>query len=224
MRLFLVFFLVPCIFFGQEGDVTFDVPGGNPLVLQTKEGRFSSADVVGSPYLEEEFKPGKVFVYDAQKMEAFMRYNAYTSEVEIKKISGEPSSLLKKGYVSAIIDRRKYEILHYEDANGKVRTAYFNQLNKGKLVLLFKPEVKLKRGKQPATSYDRKELPKYMDVSSYWFKRDDAVAQKITLRKKWVIKLVEDRREQMRIFVEDNKLNLKLEKDVIKLFDYYNSL
>jgi hypothetical protein len=216
----LIVLLLSCTCFSQ---VNFTNPDeANVISIQTKEIDLTELKTEGSPYLDENFKPGKVLVNGTVKMTGKLRYNAYNSEIELAKNKFEFTAILKRNYISAVIGGKKYKLYSYANtALGNVKIGYFNPLNNGEVQLLFKPEIKVRRGKTPSTSYDRTVAPRFIDISSYYIKKGDKPAEKIYLRKKYIYKVLGDN-VTLKTYVKKNKLKLNNVNDIIKAFDYYN--
>ena len=203
---------------------TLNNPQGGVLQLSTINRSLDPEDTNGSPYLNDEFKEGKVYVNGDISLEKPMRYNAYKSEIEIFAGEKEYAPLLKRAYIIAKIGKKTYKMLPYTTDNDLQRVGYFNPLNEGNTVLLFKPEVKLRQGKVPDTNYDRYRPPTFIDVSSYYIKKGEAPAEKTRLSKNWVLKTLGDNKKELQEYISSNKLNLRQEEDVVALLDFYNSL
>jgi hypothetical protein len=222
VKLNLLFLLFP---FYITSQITFNTPEGNAVSFLTKNKDYADVEAEGSPYLGgTAFKNGGVFVRDSLEMRGALRYNAYRSEIEVADNDISYFSLLKRPYITAEIAERLFKMYNYKDAKNLDRVAYFNPLNAGDMVLLFKPEVKLKRGRVPSTSYDRLVPPKFIDISSYYIKIGEEPAREVKLKKKTFIGLLRDKKDQVSGFIEKNDLNLRHEEDVISLLNYYNTL
>lgn len=194
----------------------------NVISFQTKEINPSEYNTEGSPYFDEAFKPGKVLVSGNVKTTGRLRYNAYNSEIELEKNKYEFTAILKRNYISAIIGDKKYALFQYINSSiGNVKTGYFNPLNSGNVQLLYKPEIKLRRGKSPTTSYDRKVAPRFIDVSAYYIKVGDTPAEKIYLRKKYFYKALGNNSD-IKEYIKANNLKLSKVEDILKVLAFYN--
>ena len=221
MKAFKLLLFVPILGTAQ---LTLNNPEGGVLQLSTVNRSYNGADTEGSPYLEEEFKGGKVFVNGDVSLEKPMRYNAYASEIEIFAGDEQYAPLLKRAYITAMIGEKTFKMLPYTAENDLQRVGYFNPLNEGEVVLLYKPEVKLRQGRVPDTNYGRYVPPTYIDISTYYLKIGEAPAEKIRLSRKGVLKALGDKKKILQEYISDNGLNLRKEKDAIVLLNYYNSL
>lgn len=197
---------------------------GNVVSFLTKNKDYSDAKVKGSPYLENEYQNGEIYVNDSLEVTAPLRYNAYKSQIEVSDSDDTFFTLLKRPYINVEIGNREYKMFTYNNDKDQNRVAYFNPLNNGQIVLLFKPEIILKRGSGPSTSYDREVPPKYIDVSRYYVKIRDEPARKVKLKKKTFTSILKDRKREVAAFIKENDLNLRNEKDVLLLLDFYNGI
>lgn len=194
---------------------------GSIVSFQTKELEVDNTKTDGSPYVNENFEVGQILVNnDRVALKGELRYNAFTSEIELKQNEKEYTAILKRGYISARIGEKIYKILPYVESEELKRTAYFVPLNAGKVVLLFKPEIILRRGKTPSTSYGRIVPPRYINVSSYYLKIADNPAKKIYLNKKSIFK--ELNQELSKQILKNNDFKLRKEEGALKFLELYN--
>ena len=221
-KIFVLWLIFPSYLCAQ---ISFgSVEQGNVVSFLTKNKDYSDTKVKGSPYLQDEYQNGEIYVNDSLEVTARLRYNAYKSQIEVSDSNDTFFALLKRPYIFAEIGGREFKMLTYLDDKDLNRVAYFNPLNKGKIMLLFKPEIKLKRGSSPSTSYDREVPPQYIDVSRYYIKIGDEPARKVKLKKKTFTSILKDKKEQLSAFMKENELNLRNEKDVLLVLDFYNSI
>ena len=203
------------------GQITLSNPEGGVVSFQTKNKDFSQIEANGSPYLDEEFKFGQILFNDKVKYSGELRYNAFNSEIEIEQADGKYSAALKRNQISAVIGDKTYRLFVYAINDAQKKTGYFNPLNEGKVQLLFKPEIKLRKGRIPNTSYGRLVPPTYIDVSSYYLKIDNQAAYKIYLRKKYFYQALG--KKEIQHIVETKNLKLNKLNDILLLLEAYNS-
>lgn len=203
--------------------VSFTNPDEAAVVsFQTKEIDISNVKTEGSPYFEKEFKYGKVFMNGEPKINGNLRYNAYTSEIELQRGNNEYTAILKRNNISAKIGNETYQLYPFTDgSNGNTRIGYFIPLNGGNITLLYKPEKKLRRGRTPSTSYEKVVPPRYIDVSSYYIKKGEEPAVKIYLKKRDFQNLLG--KENVNRIMKAENLKLNKVEDAIKLLDHYNN-
>ncbi|APA63657.1 hypothetical protein [Maribacter sp. 1_2014MBL_MicDiv] len=207
------------------------VPEEGIVNFVTSSTEIEPSKAKGSPYLNEEFVHGEVIVNEKVEEVGKMRYNAYRNEVEILDNLSKDSyySLLKRAYIKVEIDGKLYCIYTYVDNDKSIKTSYFTELNKGPLKLLFKPEALLKQARSPSTSYEKYSPPTYVWNSSYYIldnrnKDSENHAVKVRLTKNNILDFTGSKKNEMKLYVKEKKLNLRKEQDVIAFLNYFNSL
>ncbi|WP_297796926.1 hypothetical protein [uncultured Eudoraea sp.] len=220
----IVFSLLPALSLAQSGPISQVNPEGAPVSFITRNIDYADIKANGSQYFDEEFAYGEVFSKDSVVLRAEMRFNAFRNEIQVLQQGDESYPLLKRSYIMAKIGAKRFNIYIYEDARGNNRSSYFNPLNEGNAVLLYKPEIKLKQGRIPATSYDRTVPPTYIDISAYYIRKGDGIAKRIRLKKIDILEVLEDKKSEIQAYIKGDNLSVRKEADLIKIMDYYNSL
>ena len=94
---------------------------------------------------------------------------------------------------------------------------------------MFKPEALLKQARTPSTSYEKYSPPTYVWNSSYYIldnrnKDSENHAVKVRLTKNNILDFTGSKKNEMKLYVKEKKLNLRKEQDVIAFLNYFNSL
>jgi hypothetical protein len=220
-RFFIPLAAIFLISLSANSQMTFGTVDEGGIVSFTSKQKEVDTRLSGSPYLEEDFKFGQVFVKNERKLQGKFRYNAFNSEIEIQKNDYEYSSILKRTYISAKIGDDFYKIFGYLDLNGNQRTAYFIAKNDGEIKLLFKPEIKLKSARPAATNYDRDVPATFIDISSYYIVKNDNPAERIRLKKSDVLDQLKDY-TGVKEYVKQHNLKLNKADDIVKLLSHLN--
>ena len=199
--------------------------GGNsrPNQLMTMKKDYSDIPAEGSPYLVDKYVLGEIFMDGELQKKSLMRYNAFRDEFEIKENDGSNPTLLKRPYISVSLSTKKFVILDFED-EGKLKQGYFNPLNQGSTILYFRPKKKLTKAKEPKAGLESFVPARYVDDSDYYLKKGNNPAKKIKLNKSKILDFFQDKSSELKTYINENKLKLKTEAEVIKLLDYYNSI
>lgn len=202
------------------------IPGKENSI--TTHGQFHilsiEVPILGSPYINETYKEGETLISGKTKTAALMRYNALNESVELlNRNSQKPRKLLRRKNISATFDGKTYFVMEYLEGNKK-KLGYFNQLNDGKVSLLYRPMKKFVQAETPENGYDQYDPPTFKDVSQYYIKIGDQSATLTKLRKRTLLKAIGDKEAILKPFIKKHKLNLSKEADVILLLKYYNSL
>lgn len=201
--------------------ISFNNPDESSIVnFQTINRDLSQLEAKGSPYMEEDYKYGQVYIGDKLGFTGDLRYNAYSSEIEIFVSDDEYSAVLKRAQFWAKIGDKEYRILPFLDKNEQKRVGYFNPLNEGSYQLLFKPEKKLRKARAAATSYDRDFPPTYVDASAYYLKIKDKPAYRIYLSKREFYQ--EFGKDKVKAILNSKKINPNKAEGAIELLNELN--
>jgi hypothetical protein len=177
-------------------------------------------NVQGSPYLTDEFVRGTVYSEGEKPYPAMMRYNAYQDEMQVQG-SGGITTLFKRDYVWAVLGGETFRIESYEAGSGE-RQGYFVELNPGKARLLKRYRREFREGEAAVSSYSQGQPPRFDEEITYYLAREGSPAKEIKLRKKDVLGALSS--PEAEAFVQENKLKLKSEEEVIQLLNHVNTL
>ncbi|SNR28971.1 hypothetical protein SAMN04488009_0866 [Maribacter sedimenticola] len=220
-KLFSFLFLMTQIVLSQSVQ-----PIGNSSGLMTTAQMgmsYYEVPIEGTPYVNELFKKGTTIINGNYKNDGLMRYNAYQDAIEIKNENGSVRTLLRRENIIANIDGTMYMVRNYKSM-GQIKAGYFNPLNEGYTRLLLKPKKIFLQAENPENGYDVYKPAKYMDVSLYYIQQGDHPAIEIKLNKKSVLKLLGGNSDNLKKYIKQNDLNLRLQEDIIRLLNYYNTL
>lgn len=221
-KLFFVVTLVlfSSFLFGQSGQLS------NPFVenyyfYKSFESRkaFTYKDVVGSPYLNDEFVEGTINLKDTLPVKLPMRYNIYRDEIEyqangLNYVIGNPQSLN-----SVTLGESVMVYLPFVEKGG-----YFEVNELGKCTLLQKRLVKLKPAEEPKAIVGvaiPAEFVRKFDV--YYLVVNETKSVKIKNMKS-VLTALNDQQPKIKEFIKQEKINNVKKSNLIKIVKYYNSL
>ncbi|NJB72760.1 hypothetical protein GGR42_003251 [Saonia flava] len=185
-------------------------------------------DFQGSPYTSNEFKPAVMFYENDKIGEVYYRYNAYNEEVETKQttIPGETLKGLRKDKsISILIDGSKMGFKTFIDRKGKTLNGYLTSLvENDKYNLYRRIKVTYKEGQKAQNSFVKAVPNKFTQFTEYYYQPNGASRiDEITLNNGKIINLFNgDEKVRVKNFIKENKLNLKKEKDLIKVFEFVN--
>lgn len=218
-KLSIVFTLFIAFSYAQNIELPTD------YISSTTTGGLNSAipsNVQGSPYANEEFVIGKVFVNDDKPYNGILRYNAYSDGIEMKTENGI-ITLLKRSYLKARIGGKLYLIESYM-VNGAMRKTYFVEMNKGNARLLLKQGKKFVEARSASSSYTKDQPAKFENELTYYIITEGNPGIEVRLKVKEVVQALPDHKKEVQAFVKNNKLKMKNEGELIQVLNYYNSL
>jgi len=221
-KLFFVvlYFLSSSVLFGQSGQLS------NPFVEKyffyksfepTKT--FTYKDVVGSPYLIDEFIEGTIDLKDTIPVKLPIRYNIFRDEIEYRMnglnyVFGNPQSLK-----SVTLGESVLVYLPFIEKGG-----YFEVNEMGKCALFQKRLVKLKPAEEPKAIVGvavPAEFVRKFDV--YYLVLDENKSYKIKNMKSVLIAL-NDQQTKIKNYIKQEKIKNVKKNNLIKIVKYYNSL
>ena len=78
---------------------------------------------------------------------------------------------------------------------------------------------------QARTSLERAFPARYIDEKSYYISTSDFSEIKyLKTSKKYILKLIDNKEKKVKKFISENKIKLKNEDDLIKVFVFFDSL
>ncbi len=188
-------------------------------------GGMSNIKYEGSPYLYDSYVPGKIVVSKDQSFQVMIRYNAYSDVFEMLDDKNRNSALNKMNDVKVIMAGREYQIYSYFD-DGMVNEGYFENLSVDGDIKFFRRDAKKFVDLVKAESGYTKDKPAKFVLESpkYYVQTNGNPLEEIRLKKKDILAAFNAHKNEVNTFVKTQKLNLKKQEDIIKLFNYYSTL
>ncbi len=195
------------------------------LNKEIKDNPISLEDIKGSPYMDDKFKLGSIFVNDSLIEKSLIRYNIYSDEIEIKE-NNELFSLLKIDNSSVIINEQKITYRKYLTDSGKIEGGYFVLLFKGEFLNLYKKlRCKLSSPIKAPTPNQKNRAAKFLTYTDYYVKfNEKSKFKKIKSKQKFILELMNDRKDVIKKLIQEEKIDFKKENDLISIFKEYNNL
>ncbi|MFK7811504.1 MAG: hypothetical protein AB8B59_03365 [Maribacter sp.] len=227
--------------FSQDTDepvqIRFDLPSNGSIDDADRTRIFTAK---GSPYIKETYQQGFV-VNGKNKTAALLRYNAYYDRFQFLDENNKKTFVLKSPNIKIELDGKTYELLTYkitvqdkalyylpegenEKTNKNNREGYFSSLTEGKTMLYTKTSKRLPKFQLPENGYDQFEPTELRTLVQYYLKRKNRPATRIRLSKKEVLFALNDKYDELRSYIKENKLKVKSEEEVIQIISYYDTL
>ncbi len=182
-------------------------------------------NVQGNPYIDKEFNEGSLLFKDSSRIEKIgLRFNHHSGLLEFTRDENiytipNPEDLLQASFNDHIFKYVKY----YQ--GGKLKSAYFEVLVSGTASLLYYRSSIIKREPLPPSEMAGKNYRDYFrTLREYYISKSGEPARIIYKSKKSILGVLSDKEKELKIFINENDLKLRKDKDMIKLIEYYNSL
>lgn len=238
----LLFYSFSCLaqvtgaFQGGEAALFDAAQGGNPMLnlvmmdLRVKEQQTGAEEILGSPYLTEDFIKSKVYFGEEFVGDFFVRYNALNSEIEIKKsdlAEENPKRLLANQDLRVKYGKRELLFTTYINKKDETKNGYLSIISNGdEFTLYHRLAVKFSEGKAAANSMVMAIPSRYAHFVEYYYMKAgvDRIDQ-LTQKKGALLKILEkEMKEPVNNFIKENKIDLDNEEHLIKTFEFINSL
>jgi len=192
--------------------------GGSLLRVKKSNGD----DVIGSPYLLEEWVKGNVkFKDNTSARNGDFKYDVIEDLLVVKSESGEENIFSDPidEFTLTVKGNSKLFKNGFSGENGVNGKSYFEVIYNGKTKLLKRYSKTIIESKGYNTSTITK---KYEESSLYYIAKADNKLIPIKKNEKSILDALQ--KPELSKYVKDNKLNLKSDEDIEKLLAYYDTL
>ena len=199
------------------------------LKNKTKGSKIKTDKISGSPYFDDSFKTAQIGYFgEILKENIYIRYNAFSDEMEMAKSESQTSSedaLIKNKKVTCIINGYTYKYLAYIKENQQPAVGYVKELFKGNKFSLYVRETKeYKEGVKAKSSLEGSFPPRFIDKTDYYIALGDGSLKQTKLSKKHIVNTLSSYEQEIKSFINLNKVKLKNSSDVIKLFNFLEEI
>lgn len=197
---------------------------GSPAQLQYIIVEDPLEDFEGDPFYEEQFTPGNVKVEGSEKLEVYLRYNAYKDQVYIKvRPNAESAYILPRtSQVSYQLNDYKYIFKKIPDADDQLIERYCMEFFDGDMVsLLGKPTARIINDRRESTVFADRSTPHMEVFITYYLEIGDGPLKEIRLKERDFKKVLNVGPEMEKYF-KNNKVNDL--NSTIDMLEYYENL
>ncbi|WP_282069711.1 hypothetical protein [Olleya namhaensis] len=183
-------------------------------------------DIKGSPYMSTDFQVGTV---NAIKENVLIRYNAFNDLFEIKQ--GTDSILnLNKSNTNYVVKLSNYKFKSFAySKDTKQEYSYFaflTELDSTKTVLLKTMRKKLTKAQKATNSYSQPKPASFSSntIDNYYILNKNQEIIDFKPKSKILYTLFPNIKTELKNYIKDKNIDLKTEEDLIKTFEYINTL
>lgn len=210
--------------------------GGNPMLnlvmmdLRTNKKANVEMEILGSPYLTEHFVKSKVYFGEELIGDYYIRYNALNSEIEIKETDLKeeaPKRLLANQDLRVKYGNRELRFTTYITKKDETKNGFLSIIEDGENYTLYhRLAVKYSEGKAAANSMVNPIPSRYAHFVEYYYQKKgvDRIDQLVQKKGSLLKVLDKELREEVSNFLKEYKIDLNEEQDLIRTFNYINSL
>ena len=194
---------------------------GNPLPMKTT---IPYDEVKGSPYHNEKLRRATIVLSDGDTLIRYMRYNAYTDEMEYVQ-NNKIMALSNPEEVDAVLlNELVYRSRSYITQR-EVKRGFFIELVDGDASLFRHDLVEYKAAENPKTSYHQPVPARFESIKPvYYYSRQSAILKEFYNTHYVLSDLFRSDQDTFLRYIQDEKLKLRKEEDLVQLFKYMNSI
>jgi hypothetical protein len=202
---------------------------------------FSRTDFEGLPEIVEEFRE-KLLTYltelraeylsdmkESNQINGLFRYNLYAQEFEMI-FDGDTFAIKAPLDVRSIsFSNKKFIFGFYVDrefGHDYLGSSYFEVLSEGRCKLLIRHDVKIKNNSGPVTyTWAGDGSDSFVKFKQLFYQQEDGVEVMLLKKtRKNLRKIFADKYAEVELYIKNERINVKNENDLIKVFAYYNNL
>lgn len=182
--------------------------------------RVPTEAIKGSAYIIDEYMPASLS--NSEKMYS-VKYNAFLDQMEILTDGATKALPMMFNYTIDFVGiKKRYQVFSKEDGTN----SFFVVLFKGdKVALLAKENIKFYEEVHPKTGYDKYKPPTLKrEKNRYYIGYKNNTTSLLPTKKNDFFSKFGKQAKDVSKYAKSNKLNIKKEEDLIKIFEYYDSL
>ncbi|AUC74253.1 hypothetical protein [Olleya sp. Bg11-27] len=187
-----------------------------------KANNSGDTNIEGSKFIKSHYQQANISTHPNILFN--VRYNAYNDDIEIEGKENTSYSLNKYSgtIIVTMLTGETYINAKYIDNENNINTGFFEVLKtSGEFFLLKKQTITIKEKEEAKTTYHQSKPAKYKkSKDEYYIKTNNLTATKIPKKNKDFANLFPNKKDAISKFIKDEKIKLKKEEDLIKVFKY----
>lgn len=212
-KFFLLFFLVWASVFSFAQNVTVG-PGAKPLRVSVTKN-----NIAGSPYFNQAYADCKIKTVKEKEFNVkALRYNMETQQLEYfdnNNVYAIQDSVQSFTLPDSLGNVHRFTKMKIENTDG-----FYEVAVEGNIMLLKQYVIK----KDVAEDwYTKKKITTLVRYINYFAGKNGAI-QKLTPSTKNIAIALANKKDEVLTFIKNEQLTPKQDQDLIKVFEYYNSL
>jgi len=197
--------------------------------FSNKKNTVNLNNVVGHPYANKIFLPGKILFKNEKVNKLFLlRYNANKDVIEVEVEKGVVDNVLMSKKISCQIGNDFYEYVTYKNAEeDENETGYIKILHKSENYILFSKQKKTFY--QEKTSVDPlvpSHKAKYVGSEKFYLLEKSTNTAHSIKKKKYFLARINSSttKKAMNKFIKKERISFKKENDLIRMVKHYNKI
>lgn len=220
--------LVYCFLFISSSAQVSSLNGLNDYMSIEQKFSTGSKNFGDAIYVTDGWVKGRiVFINGAKLNDAMFRYNAFDEILELNYSSAVYE--LKRDKLSEFeyVEGNTKSIIKYRMISNDKKDLFPAQvLTEGKIVLCSRNKMKIGRSTSGGTGMQALDPVKETLelVRTFYVLKDDGVVVKVLQTKKSILNILNDKSDLVELYMKNQNINIRNEKEFAMVFGYYNSI
>jgi hypothetical protein len=177
-------------------------------------------DVQGTPYLMDEWVTGSAKFNNGNVFEGLkLKYDQVEDVLMFQDKAGN-EQLFVDPVLEFVIDKRVFR-RGYKPIDGASPMAFYEVLSDGKTQLLKRTTKKVNEDVSYSSATKVKSI---VETNVYYISKSENQLIKVKKDRKSILNVLGDKSAELEAYFKANRPDLKLDAEMVKLMDYYNSI
>lgn len=196
------------------------------LNTQVKKSAWNPNDFIGSPYYDNQFKLGNIYLNDSLLIkDVLLRYDVHKENLEIRSgMESEIETIQSKPGLAFDYGDEHFSLM-FNPITGMKQ--YFRKVYEGPIYIVYLKPIKVfKEGQKAVTHLTRDILPSYLTKDTYYFQKGKQFEEVRTSRG-GVRKIFPDHRNEIKEFIKEKEFRFRdetFESELTEVIRYYETL
>ncbi|MFO8000929.1 MAG: hypothetical protein R6U46_06785 [Marinilabilia sp.] len=225
-RTFLLLFCLAVVYSGYSQ--AYEITDLNTLSDQFNFERNEMKDIdalyekiEGSPFLNEDFVPGDVVINDSVTIEEIpLRYDIYRDRIQFLDKRDQVLEIDLSKPITFYFDDRSFVICDYKE-KAEEKRGVLELLVEGRIRLYKKYNIEFKKATKAIGFRDAQPNMFNRREAEYFISVDNGIPEKIN-KKKSLIRKLKDLNPEVEDYLENRKLRLRKENELVQLIQFCN--
>lgn len=181
-------------------------------------------NIEGSPYLDDDLLKGYVKFSFGDSTVQYVRYNIYSDEMEY--LDGEKLYVIENvNSLDHVHVNGHFLFYRTYKLRNSFREGYLDRLVEGRYNLYLKYNVDFEEAKPARSSYHEPTPNRFVMKNPTWYcSIDNSVIKNFETDNSSLEEIFREDFAEMKKYIKAEKLKLRKQEDVVRLFEYYNSM
>jgi hypothetical protein len=217
---------------GQDAQLNLNALGSNDAngIVRSFDARYRG--IAGSPFLSDQWNTGTIMLYNGRVFtNILLKVDLYSSEVMARRQAGD-SIIIQANSIGQILlteasTGKKYTFKKFSSVNTENPTSkdsYVDVMYEGKYTFMAERKKKLIKADYKGAYSAGRPYDEFVNETTYYIQKPDKSLKKLKLNRKAILEVFTTHQDKLKSFSAKENIDFKNEQDIIKLFQFHNSL